>query len=199
MGGAQPVDPQKGWNLKKIPHHQSHRTWYNRYPDVFGRCVDYFGGNTIRILSFGCSTGDEVKTLREMYFQDSKIHGVDIDDEMTRACLALENEKTSFSSEPDGMYDLIFCMSILCRGGDVWSDGYFADFDEQLVALDAHLNIGGLLVIYNSRFRLADSTVYSRYEPVCEFEESGFIKKYDPVGNLVGVYKHVIFKKNAAC
>lgn len=184
--------------MRKIQHHTSHNTWRDRYPDIFRRCADYFNDRPIRVLSFGCSTGAEVSTLRDLYFTGSHIHGVDIDSEMIKGCLALGDKSTSFSDEPTGMYDLIFCMSVLCKGENAWQDGYFADFEEQLAILNDHLNVGGLLVLYNAKFRLSDSAIYQHYEPLCEFEESGFIKKYDPVGNVVDTYKHVIFKKKSS-
>src|SRR4051812_32157242 len=36
-------------------------TWMDRYPDIFAACRDHFGATRqISILSFGCSTGEEV-------------------------------------------------------------------------------------------------------------------------------------------
>ena len=59
-------------------------TLYNRYPDVF-ECAqevaefNFRGVNRpLNILSFGCSSGEEVKTLHELYFPSATITGVDI-------------------------------------------------------------------------------------------------------------------------
>ena len=182
--------------METIPHHKSRNTWYDRYPDIFQWCSEYFRGRSIRILSFGCSTGEEVITLRDMYFTDSKIHGVDIDQRVMTDWHRLINENVEFSGEISGVYDLVFCLSVLCRAGDNWDNKYFVDFDRQLVYIDDHIKVGGLLSVYNSAFRLSDSSIYGHYEATCEFKDSGSITKYDTLGNVVTEpYRHVVFRK----
>ena len=64
---------------------ESTATLINRYPNIFGflrtvmatRHGPDLGGETIRILSFGCSTGAEVLSVRA-YFPDAEILGCDI-------------------------------------------------------------------------------------------------------------------------
>src|SRR5579872_18256 len=56
----------------------------DRYPEVFRFVRDRIGdGSDHHILSFGCSTGDEVFTLRE-YFPSSSIKGIDINPRSVR-------------------------------------------------------------------------------------------------------------------
>ena len=53
-------------------------TSMDRYPVIFNGCKDYFEGKkNIKILSYGCSTGEDVLTLRK-YFPDIRIVGADI-------------------------------------------------------------------------------------------------------------------------
>ena len=73
-------------------HQISKHTEYNRYPNIF-----HFSSNLIKkddnpkqnndqiwILSFGCSYGHEVRTLRNIYFPSAFIVGVDIDEEIIK-------------------------------------------------------------------------------------------------------------------
>ena len=66
--------------LKYFKQHDVHQisnyTALDRYPDLFSTCKTLMQGkDTLKILSFGCSTGEEVLTLRE-YFPNAFIVGV---------------------------------------------------------------------------------------------------------------------------
>src|SRR5262245_36265351 len=53
-------------------------TAFNRYPLIFNYVQHAIGrSRPIRLLSFGCATGEEVETLRT-YFPDATIKGIDI-------------------------------------------------------------------------------------------------------------------------
>jgi hypothetical protein len=54
-----------------MQHQISHATKYDRYPKIFKECLNYFSNKTPKILSFSCSDGREVKTLRDLYFPNS--------------------------------------------------------------------------------------------------------------------------------
>ena len=59
-------------------HQRSTRTAMDRYPRIFSESRDYFGNQKkLKILSFGCSTGEEVMTLRR-YFPNAVIVGAEI-------------------------------------------------------------------------------------------------------------------------
>ena len=50
----------------------------DRYPNIFEQVRKLAGdGTNVRILSFGCSTGEEVFSLRQ-YFDEARIVGLDI-------------------------------------------------------------------------------------------------------------------------
>lgn len=185
-------------------HQDKTNTGLNRYPNIFKACQDIMGIEDLNILSYGCSSGEELATL-SMYFNRSRIHGVEINDEMReRSRLVTKNAKhiTLSKDLPNDKYDLIFCMSVLCRWpdtetvnncGDIYG---FDKFDYAISQLTNHLKINGILVIYNSNFRMMDSTFYKNYECVCESESSGFVHKFDINNNKISSdYKECIFRK----
>lgn len=169
-----------------MTHQDKTNTGINRYPDIFKFCKDFKSDST-NILSFGCSSGEEVVTL-SMFFGDSNIYGVDINKEMLEKCrLKFKNIDRIITSDkiPDGIkFDMIFCMSVFCRWPDTediddCSNIYrFNQFDESISELDLLLKDGGVLVVYNSNFLFTDTTISSKYKRVDRFSESGFVHKF---------------------
>ena len=160
-------------------HQLSNYTQYDRYPDLFKLCQDLLNGKSeLSLLSFGCSYGDEVFTLRR-YFPRARICGVDIN----RHNIYLANQKNDdadifFSSQVDdaieskGPYDAIFALSVLQRTENRTKDlidsskSYpFEKFDATVTQLDWHLKPGGLLVIDNADYRFSDTQIIDRYTP----------------------------------
>ena len=191
-----------------MQHQISNATQYNRYPEVFNECVKYFGQRVPKILSFGCSDGREVQTLRKLYFKDSYIDGVDISEKMIENCNKLKlDDKISFYKSEDFKktgYDLIYCMSVLCRWPqtsaleDCSKEYTFEQFESQLLELDSLLNKDGLLVVYNSNFLFSDSVLNNKYKALesNELKGSGFVKKFDKNNKAISkTYKHSIFIK----
>ncbi len=94
----------------------------DRYPRIFAACRDYFGGAPdLRILSYGCATGEEVLTLRR-YFPAATIVGAEINE----YCLAVARrhavddriafiESDSAAIRSRAPFDAIFCMAVLQR------------------------------------------------------------------------------------
>jgi len=92
-------------------------TWYNRYPEVFQTCKDYFeekGKKDMRILSYGCCTGEEVVPLRN-YFPEATIIGAEINQRSLEICRERKlDDKIKFvlSSQKNimehGPYDAVF-------------------------------------------------------------------------------------------
>ena len=154
--------------------HQIHNvTSTDRYPDLFAASRRYFettGG--LQLLSFGCSTGEEVFTLRT-YFPDAHILGLDVNTRSLAVCRARNMDPAiEFHTSTDQIlsdrapFDAVFCLAVLqrseTRAPGVLSSAPiypFAKFDAQLTALDACLRPGGLMVI--DLFK--DATVASRY------------------------------------
>ena len=72
-------------NSKNV-HQTTSLTYMDRYPTIFSACRDYFDGKKdLKILSYGCSTGEEVLTLRR-YFPDAHIIGADINKHSFAIC-----------------------------------------------------------------------------------------------------------------
>lgn len=103
----------------KYIHQKSTFTKLNRYPTIFKICKDYIKNDKTRnILSFGCSTGEEVYTLRKQ-FPHSIIYGTDIN----KYCL--KKAKKNFN-HPNNIFlhslskefkkltnlDIIFCLAV---------------------------------------------------------------------------------------
>lgn len=183
-------------------HQKNNTTQYNRYPEIFKVCKSYFKGKTPKILSFGCSTGEECWSLTH-YFPYSKITGVDIDkDILFKAELQNHHININYTTELKGEYDLIFAMSVLCKWEDtmdkqdISSIYHFKQFSGQVKELDSHLSKGGLLVIYNANFRLKDTDIYSKYKPYKKIQ-SGFVTKFDRNNQVLGIndFETIFVKK----
>jgi SAM-dependent methyltransferase len=162
----------------------SARTAFNRYPTLFQFVADDLRDEAEpRILSFGCSTGEEVFSLAQ-YLPNAAITGIDINPSniaKARNQLAqAPNPKLSFrcagsvDGEAAGSYDAIFCMAVT-RHPVLASDrpescaDYlpFSQFDDLMRDFDRTLKPGGLLVVWNSHYRFADSAVASGFTAVC--------------------------------
>jgi hypothetical protein len=137
-----------------------------------------------RILSFGCSTGDEVFSLGN-YIPRAAIVGVDINAWCIRQCnLKKQSEKHSFclrsslKCEQMTGFDAIFCMAVFQRtenrtnrDNSVSTGLSFVQFEREIDQLDSKLKIGGLLFIDHADFSFMDTVYGIRYE-VLGFEQN---------------------------
>jgi len=200
-------------------HQLKASTRLDRYPELMSFVRDRIGhGNPApRILSFGCSTGEECLTLHQ-YFPAARIVGVDINTALLnharRSCQHLLDRKVSLyhssklDDEPDGAFDVIFCMSVLLRHPDtktLQDCGHiypFTDYDDEVIRLDRVLRVGGFLVIQNSTFRFADSSVSGRYRVVPgDPGRDGLVTSIAIFGRdnlrIHGITPQVVFQKHA--
>jgi hypothetical protein len=175
---------------KKHVHQTAPHTWMDRYPEIFAACESYFADRKeLRILSYGCSTGEEVVTLRR-YFPRAFITGAEINRRSLAICRKREaDERIAFvNSRPTiiaqyGPFDAIFCMAVLQRTPQLIMERGITDlkriypfekFDREVRKLDALLAVGGLLVIKHTHYRLTDATVawkYTALQTAGELEE----------------------------
>lgn len=153
----------------------------DRYPYVFAFVRDQIGQRVdARLLSFGCSTGDEVASLRR-YFPSARIRGIDISRANIKACRKrrdLSNDPDvdfvkagSAASEPESHYDAIFCMAVFRHGRlGGRSAGSCADlidfraFERTVTELAQRLKPEGILVIDHTNFRFTDTAVSGAFE-----------------------------------
>jgi 2-polyprenyl-3-methyl-5-hydroxy-6-metoxy-1,4-benzoquinol methylase len=154
----------------------------DRYPWLFrAAALALAGAEHPRLLSFGCSRGDEVLSLRG-YFPGAAIRGLDVDPHNISACLARLPPGTpgvSFATgattaaEPDASYDAIFCLAVLVHGdlavgAATRSDPLlrFADFERVITDFHRCLKPGGLLFLHTTNFRFCDTRIAAQFDVV---------------------------------
>jgi hypothetical protein len=175
----------------------------NRYPDLFDYCSKLKTGK-IRIMSFGCSIGLECKTLKN-YFPESEIVGVDINKRLIRVANRMKNsDKISYDTtvEGHGTFDFIFALSVFCRypqleNKEDCSEIYpFSKFEKAVIELSNKLNKDGYFVIYNSNFKMTDTSIADSFEPLSVKNDSGTFVKFGKDNKKYNEnYPYSVFKK----
>ena len=194
-------------------HQTTALTGMNRYPTIFSEASRQLRNLPHpRLLSFGCSTGEELLSLR-MYFDSALIYGFEIN----AASLAIARSKPLdqftkvLKSSPRALmrhapYDAVFCMAVLQRTphliisndiDDISQIYPFSKFDQQLVELDRLLSLGGLFVIEHTFYDLLDTRVAAHYQPVHFRHSQPPYPRFDKNGlRRVGTGEyHTIFRK----
>lgn len=156
----------------------------DRYPRLFTFARDRLGdGPGRRLLSFGCSTGEEVFSLRG-YFPQALIRGIDINPRnIARAQARLSHmgdDRLSFAvtasaaGEGIGNHDAVFALAVF-RHGELRDFPptcshllRFADFEQSMVELSACLKPGGLLFLRHANFRFQDTVLARQFDLLLE-------------------------------
>lgn len=188
----------------------------DRYPVIFRRAAQLLPAGA-RLLSFGCSTGEEAFALRT-YFPNADIKGVDINPAniavAARRLARAPDPRIVFAvadstaQETDASYDAIFCMAVL-RHGDLTRPDVercdplldFADFARATADFARCLKPGGLLVLRHSNFRFADAPASAGFEVAARVPVRGALTPLFGPDNrrLPGaVYDETIFRKRAS-
>lgn len=170
-------------------------TKMDRYPEIFTLVKEHFGERAegpLKLLSFGCSTGEEAFSLRA-YFPEAEILGVDISEwNLKQASGRNRDPKIRFlfsdaeTLAENGPYDGVFAMAVLLRiahrmepapsSADVYP---FEKFEEQVRDLDALIKPDGALVIYHTNYHLRDTSIMERYRVLpFDFSERDLVPKY---------------------
>ena len=206
-----PPPPGKELNVQL---HTSTRA--DRHPAIF-RAASIAMPHAASVLSYGCSTGLEPRTLAERYFPDARVVGLDVSAEalaqarLTNADLAGRvtiAHSTRENLSALGPYDVVFAMNVLCRWPetrglrDIGGLFPFAQFCEQVALLDSSLNQGGLLVIAGSSFEFLHTPTAGGYDLVADRRvvDLGGVKVFDRHGLEVPPHKTTacIYRKRTA-
>ena len=191
----------------------------DRYPEIFRFVQSQLGADReVRMLSYGCSTGDEVFSLRG-YFPRAAIKGIDINRLNIASCRQRLRRTSdagisfavagSTTGEPSASHDAIFCMAVL-RHGQLGEPGTtrcdhlikFADFAAAVKDFSRCLKPGGLLVIRHSNFRLCDVPAGADFETILRLElpNPEKLPLFGPDNRLLAgaVYPDTVFRKKPA-
>lgn len=178
----------------QIANKQIH-TEINRYPLLFGNAYLFRTQNMskqIKILSFGCSTGEEISTLNE-YFSDDLIFGCDINLDAVKVA---QNKFRNFESimifesnlnnlEKYGPFDIIFANSVLCintNKSNILKEGFpFHTFESIILNLARLLSNQGILCLYNTSYFPDESDIFNNIvSPIkSHFVSMGYIPRFN--------------------
>jgi len=159
------------------PPHGAHQvstyTREDRYPALFSALREAVGDRAVRVLSVGCSTGEELRALRE-YLPAAVIVGTDVNKHALAVARRESRDANTVIVEPAklvGRFDVIVCASVLQRSAtrrlgvsDTNVVYPFAAFESALARLDTLLAPGGVLLLHHADYRLRDTALAARYE-----------------------------------
>ncbi len=150
-------------------------TWEERYPALFDGLARHLAPLPApRILSFGCSTGAEVRALRRR-LPNARIVGIDANARVIafakrRSAEPFTEFRAASTIAPGERYDAVLALAVFRHGalesGRPQSCAAilpFARFESGTAMLDAVLETGGWLAICNSHFRFSDTATATRY------------------------------------
>jgi SAM-dependent methyltransferase len=157
----------------------------DRYPWLFGFAATRLASRPdLRILSFGCSRGEEVFSLRK-YFPSAAVKGIDINPRNIARCLARARAEdaagvtfeiaATTEGEATSSYDAIFCLAVLVNG-DLTTSGaqrcdpllHFERFDRMIGDFARCLKPRGLLMLHTTNFRFCDTAVAQDFDVIYE-------------------------------
>jgi predicted O-methyltransferase YrrM len=159
-------------------HQTAPYTWLERYPELFDQAAR-LAPDARRILSFGCSTGQELVSLRRR-FPHAEIVGAEINPRsraIARSMIAGDPLTTVLAPRRiERSFDLVFALSVLQRdprgvAAEVEARHLaalypFERFDAAIRSLAELLASGGLLCVDNALYRVEDSSVAGALDPV---------------------------------
>ncbi|MDP3905610.1 trans-aconitate 2-methyltransferase [Novosphingobium sp.] len=176
------LDPQLR-EIHRLQHQDAARllqpfpdTFEERYPQLFDALAQRLAHLPApRILSFGCSSGAEVRALRRR-LPSARIVGLDLNRRMIAdARIAdtspLSDYRLADAPNPDEQFDAVLAMAVL-RHGVLEAERPdscaavlpFARFADTIARLDRHIVPGGWLALYHAHFRFRDTATAARYQ-----------------------------------
>ena len=155
-------------------------TFDDRYPELFAALADRLQGiERPRVLSFGCSDGTELRSLRR-YLPQAELVGIDLNPRALGRAQALLDAQADArmryrlagdtSDEPRESFDAILALAVLRHGeleaqrpADCAAILPFAIIAAALADLDARLRPGGWLAVWHAHFRVRDAAATVGY------------------------------------
>lgn len=177
----------------------SNATQRNRYPDTYD-FLQKLIPNPKSVLSFGCSTGEEVMDLTDR-FPYSQVFGVESNLMVLRSAFKTVEETTAILSDvilPNGDgYDLVLAMSVLCRWPEPLGKALlsYESFEEGLAHLSRSVAPGGILVINNASYNPNEYLSDNGFQIVDNNLDAGFVTIRDSSGNFYEGKRHCIWRK----
>ena len=160
-------------------HQTTSYTAENRYPELFDLAAR-LRPDAARILSFGCSTGEELVALRRR-FSGAEIVGAEINSRSRRIAMkhgaADSNMSVVRPGAITGAFDLVFALAVLQREphkiaemdvDDLSAHYPFERFDAAVGELVDRLDLGGLLCVIHAHYPVEASTAFAELEVVAE-------------------------------
>jgi len=183
-------------------HQVPSKTALNRYPEIFAAAAAA-APYARRILSFGCSTGEECVTLAD-YFPAAQIVGADINPVNLLTAMRRGGDRIRYVYASDrllnrfGGFDAVFCMAVLrTPKQDHIAEHYpFERFAERAHYLESLVRPGGLLVIHNATYRFSDAAPSFAYEAIPVAANHNNV--YLPDGMTEAKPESCIFRKRLA-
>ena len=174
----------------------------NRYVEIFDEAAKYCP-DVNSILSFGCSTGEELENLSRRW-PKATVAGVEILDTVRRT--AAKRFPQYQIMHPDQLgkkcFDMITAMSVLCRWPEVNGPLPFSLFQDTARLIDRHLNPGGILVVFNATYDFAAAMPEYEalnYHPTLKLPPNSrsrlIVRPRDPDGSASGSRHPVFFVK----
>lgn len=184
-------------NRKYQAQYDTH-TAPNRYPLEFKAIqrIAKSAPRKLKILSFGCSIGDEVLSLAA-HFPGAELYGCDINTEVLKIAsercngLATIFNSTPFELIARGPFDVITCMSVLCLHGtnaeNFENEFPFSKFQDILLQLGQVASSDSILLISNTSYFVDQSGLKNEFLAVHapSIFANSYVNKYDKNQKLV--------------
>jgi len=152
-----------GLTSRGLVHQAAADTWEERYPAIFDGAANLVP-DAGRILSFGCSTGEELISLRRR-FPNARIVGAEINGRSRRIAARRAAADAGIElvkpERIDGGFDLVFALGVFQRDPHWVEEAPLQDlsphypfdlFDRTVRDLVARLRGGGLLCVMYSQY-----------------------------------------------
>lgn len=182
-------------NNIQVPFH----TGFLRNSRVFAAAAARFGSTKpnreLRILSFGCSIGDEIGTLR-VAFPNSRIFGCDTNLSVLEICRKTFRDfpgveffaSINHNIAQNGPYDLIVASAVLCLNpspADYANVFPFSKFDDIVSFFDENLADNGILIISNAGYRFVDTNISKNFKIIRSdvVLSNGFVNVFNKDGS----------------